>query len=103
MSSADMPLRAKLFELEDNLNAQLSAIYGRMQIMEALLGYQVAWDTLLADFIAGNYSVFRAVQLVADAAGQPAIFVRVNTVHAHDGVQWIVDNVGTVFERRSLV
>lgn len=104
MSSADVPLRGRVQSIEDSTNSAIATIFIRLNLLEAVFNVRMAIDIPLSAFTApgSNYSMYSAVQLRADVGGQPGYFVKVATGPTHDGVRWIVDSVGTTFERRSL-
>lgn len=89
-------------KLRSEYDFQIASVLGRLLLLEEVLQVRIAVDVALAAFRLANYSKFAAVQIVADAFGQPGYFVRVSSGSADDGMNFIHDSVGTIFERRRL-
>lgn len=90
-------------KLRTEYDYQLASILGRLRLLELVFSVKLAVDITLADFIAGDFRGYSAIQLRADVNGQPGYFVSVAAGPAHDGALYIVDSHGTTFQRRSLV
>lgn len=90
-------------KLRAEYDFQIASVLGRLLLLEVVFNVKLAVDIVLADFIAGDYRGYSAVQLRADVNGQPGYFVSIAAGPTHDGVRYIVDSQGTTFERRSLV
>lgn len=90
-------------KLRAEYDYQIGSILGRLLLLEVILQVKIAVDVVLADFRLANYSGYAAVQIRADAFGQSGYFVKVASGGPDDGTNFIIDSVGTVFERRRLV
>lgn len=97
-------LRREVYKLRKRVSDFETNLQVLQTMVEALISTGlISVDVVLADFIAGDYHIRKAVQLRADANGQPGWFVQIAAGPTHDGVRYIVDVVGTTFERYSLV
>lgn len=87
-------------KLRAEYDVQIASILGRLRLLEEILQIKIGIDIVLSDLRAGNFAGYAGVMLRADAFGQPGYFVKVVSGGSDDGMNYIIDSVGTIFERR---
>lgn len=105
MSSPDLPLRERVKRLTDEHVALFESIYARLGLIEsALIPGNTAYNVPYTTVQTGNYSLFDGITVNPDASGQAGLFIKTTgAVSGVNGTDFVIDSVGTKFNRLRLV